>query len=304
MSRPLRLTAEEALALVVALRTLAETPGVADAGAVERALAKVESAAGGHVEAADAVQVALDAETRLIPVLQTALDGQRALELRYYTAARDETTVRVVDPVRLFDLRRTGLPGGLVPAGRGGACLPGRPDRGRTRAGRTGPSTGRSTRPGPERGGLRPGTGAPARRSPGRAGVRLGRGLLRGRTRRRGRRAGGRSACGWPIPPGCGRWSSARPARSRCSRRAGWPTRSSARPGRRWRPTTASGNTAGSAAPPPHRPVSRVRRCDRVERNRRGRAGRDGAARFLRLRAHLEGAAPETGPCRTASRHR
>jgi len=48
MSRPLRLTGEEALALVVALRTLAETPGVADTNAVQRALAKVEAAAGGE----------------------------------------------------------------------------------------------------------------------------------------------------------------------------------------------------------------------------------------------------------------
>ena len=102
MSRPLKLTAEEALALVVALRTLAETPGVTDRGAVERALAKVESAAGGRVDAADAVQVALDTEARFLPALQNALDAGRALRLRYYTAARDETTERVVDPVRLF----------------------------------------------------------------------------------------------------------------------------------------------------------------------------------------------------------
>ncbi len=102
MSRPLRLTAEEALALIVALRTLAETPGIIDRDVVERALAKVESAAGGHVDAADAVQVALDAEARARPVVQQALDEFRALELRYFTAGRDETTERVVDPIRLF----------------------------------------------------------------------------------------------------------------------------------------------------------------------------------------------------------
>ena len=59
MSRPLRLTAEEALALVVALRTLAETPGLADSDAVQRALAKVETAAGGAVDGGT-VTVALD----------------------------------------------------------------------------------------------------------------------------------------------------------------------------------------------------------------------------------------------------
>lgn len=102
MSRPLRLTAEEALALVVALRTLAETPGIADSDAVQRALAKVESAAGGAVDDAT-VTVALDTTVKLLPVLHRAVDESRALQLRYYTAARDESTERVVDPLRVFE---------------------------------------------------------------------------------------------------------------------------------------------------------------------------------------------------------
>lgn len=103
MSRPARLTGEEALALIVALRTVAETPGVTDHGAVERALAKVEAAAGGPVEATDIVQVALDAEARALPAVSAALDAGRALRVRYYTAARDETTERTVDPLRIFE---------------------------------------------------------------------------------------------------------------------------------------------------------------------------------------------------------
>lgn len=102
MSRPLRLSAEEALVLVVALRTLAETPGLADSEAVQRALAKVETAAGGAVDDAT-VAIALDSEQLRLPVLQRALDEQRALALRYYTAARDETSERTVDPLRLFE---------------------------------------------------------------------------------------------------------------------------------------------------------------------------------------------------------
>lgn len=102
MSRPLRLTSEEALALVVALRTLAETPGVTDSDAVRRALAKVENAAGGAVDDAT-VTVALEGDVRLRPVLSRAVDEKRALALRYYTAARDETTERTVDPLRLFE---------------------------------------------------------------------------------------------------------------------------------------------------------------------------------------------------------
>jgi proteasome accessory factor C len=103
MSRPLRLTAEEALPLVVALRTLAEMPGVSDRDAVERALAKVESAASGSVEA-QTVAVELDGVGRMLPVLQQAIDTGRALALRYYTATRDETTERTVDPMRLFEM--------------------------------------------------------------------------------------------------------------------------------------------------------------------------------------------------------
>jgi proteasome accessory factor C len=103
MSRPLRLTAEEALALVVALRTLAETPAMADGDAVQRALAKVEAAAGGAVDDTT-VAIELDATERLLPVLHRALEQGRALRLRYYTATRDETTERTVDPLRVFEM--------------------------------------------------------------------------------------------------------------------------------------------------------------------------------------------------------
>ncbi len=103
MSRPLRLSAEEALALVVALRTLAETPGLTDTDAVQRALAKVETAAGGQVDDTT-VAVEPDETIRLMPLLQRAIAENRALTLRYYTAARDETTERTVDPLRVFEM--------------------------------------------------------------------------------------------------------------------------------------------------------------------------------------------------------
>jgi proteasome accessory factor C len=102
MSRPLRLTAEEALALVVALRTLAETAGVPDSDAIQRALAKVEAAAGGDVDDST-VTVELDHTQRLLPLLQRGIDNGRALRLRYYSASRDETGDRTVDPLRVFE---------------------------------------------------------------------------------------------------------------------------------------------------------------------------------------------------------
>ena len=99
MRRPLRLSGAEATALVVALRALAETPGVVDAGAVRRALAKIETAAG----RADGVVVGLATrEEAALAAVRDALDHRRALRIRYYTASRDTVGERTVDPMRLL----------------------------------------------------------------------------------------------------------------------------------------------------------------------------------------------------------
>ena len=102
VTRPLRLTVDEALALVVALRALAETPGLVERDAVDRALAKVEEAAGAAAGPAQRVAVSVEGETHVLPVVRAALDQGRALHLSYYVPARDETTERDVDPVRLL----------------------------------------------------------------------------------------------------------------------------------------------------------------------------------------------------------
>ena len=57
IDRPLRLNPDEALALVVALRMLAETPGIGPRDAIERALAKIENAAGDLADAPVAVRL-------------------------------------------------------------------------------------------------------------------------------------------------------------------------------------------------------------------------------------------------------
>jgi proteasome accessory factor C len=102
VQRPLRLTVDEALALVVALRTLAETPGLSARDAVDRALAKVEQAAGAAALPAGRVEVAVEGEERVLPVVRDALERGRRLDLHYYVPGRDETTARVVDPMRLL----------------------------------------------------------------------------------------------------------------------------------------------------------------------------------------------------------
>lgn len=100
IDRPLRLTPDEALALVVALRLLVETPGVADRDAIERALAKIETAAG---ELADTpVAVSLPADDVRITAVRAAVERGRALRITYYTASRDTTTERVIDPIRVL----------------------------------------------------------------------------------------------------------------------------------------------------------------------------------------------------------
>lgn len=102
IDRPLKLTQDEALALVVALRLLAEVPGVESRAAVERALAKIESAAG---DAAAGLPVAVRVPgggSERLAELQHAVQRQRALRITYYTATRDELTERVVDPMRVL----------------------------------------------------------------------------------------------------------------------------------------------------------------------------------------------------------
>jgi proteasome accessory factor C len=100
IDRPLRLTRDEALALVVAMRLLTETPGIGHRDAIERALAKIESAAGD--EACPQVAVKLPGNRDRLAALRTAVERRRALRITYYTATRDETTDRVVDPMRVL----------------------------------------------------------------------------------------------------------------------------------------------------------------------------------------------------------
>lgn len=102
VTRPLRLTVDEALALIVALRALAETPGLSEHDAVDRALAKVEQAAGAAAGPAHRVEVSVEGEQRVLPVVRAALEERRRLHLSYYVPGRDETTERDVDPMRLL----------------------------------------------------------------------------------------------------------------------------------------------------------------------------------------------------------
>lgn len=104
MRRPLRLTTAEATALLVALRTLGDVPGVVDTASVRRATAKIEQAVGD----AGTAGMAMDApptpreEQAATTAVRGALSAERALRIRYYTAGRDAVSRRTIDPMRLL----------------------------------------------------------------------------------------------------------------------------------------------------------------------------------------------------------
>ncbi len=104
LTRPLRLSADEALALVLALRTLREITGPGDRDAVDRALKKLEAAAG-NVVATDQASVAVTAGRDDVQArVNDALQRGKRLDLTYDVASRAETTRRMVDPLRVFVL--------------------------------------------------------------------------------------------------------------------------------------------------------------------------------------------------------
>ncbi|RKS67910.1 proteasome accessory factor C [Motilibacter peucedani] len=107
IARPLRLGADEALALLVGLRALATVPdllpGELGRDALDRTTAKLEAAAGDAASAARGVEVAdAPGDPAALPLVREALAEGRRLHLRYWSAGRDEVTERDVDPMRLL----------------------------------------------------------------------------------------------------------------------------------------------------------------------------------------------------------
>ncbi|HUP99089.1 MAG TPA: WYL domain-containing protein [Aeromicrobium sp.] len=101
LPRPLRLSRNEGIALVIALRALRETAGGQERVVIDSALAKIEAAVGDaalapvdiHVEQVDAA---------ILATVRESLDQAQRLEIDYTTQSRDERAHRQVDPLRLF----------------------------------------------------------------------------------------------------------------------------------------------------------------------------------------------------------
>ena len=104
IARPLRLSVDEAVALLAGLRTLAQVPGLHDRDALESALAKLSAAAGDAAVSASALSVDLSRGSReeVLATAREALRRRKRLHLRYLVPSRDESTERDVDPMRLL----------------------------------------------------------------------------------------------------------------------------------------------------------------------------------------------------------
>lgn len=104
LSRPLRLRADEASALLVALQTLRATAPEHQRATIDAVIGKLAAAAedgAAHAEQV-AVEVADGGElTRLRTRLEDAARDGRQVRLVYHVPSRDELTDRVVDPIAL-----------------------------------------------------------------------------------------------------------------------------------------------------------------------------------------------------------
>jgi proteasome accessory factor C len=101
IARPLRFAPDEAVALLAGLRALADVPGPHERAAMDRAVAKLERAAGDAADAGRRIAVDIEADAAHAGELGEALASKRRIHLRYYVPARDEVTERDVDPIRL-----------------------------------------------------------------------------------------------------------------------------------------------------------------------------------------------------------
>jgi proteasome accessory factor C len=97
-TRPLRLSATEGFALLMAGRAALALPGADGDGPLARGLAKLATAVG---EAEPVLAVDLD-QPPLLDLVRRAVDEAERLAVRYYSAWRDEVTERTIDPQLVF----------------------------------------------------------------------------------------------------------------------------------------------------------------------------------------------------------
>lgn len=98
LGRPLRLTASDAFSLVASANFLIHGPRVETLSTLRSALQKVAQAIGGEI---DGLEVHVPKPAALDPLLRAMREHER-VEIEYFSAARDEVTKRIVEPLALF----------------------------------------------------------------------------------------------------------------------------------------------------------------------------------------------------------
>ena len=106
LGRPLRFTPQEAVAVTVALRTIAESKAERWSGVAKTLLQKTKRKLGEDVaKRVESIQPRIDVmpdagsvEQRLAP-LQRAVDARRVVEMEYWSASRDALATRRVHPL-------------------------------------------------------------------------------------------------------------------------------------------------------------------------------------------------------------
>jgi proteasome accessory factor C len=98
--RPLRLTPEQAVALVAAGSTLLTVPGADPEGPLARGLTKLSAALGSGPDRGVEVRLG-QAPQDVLETLREATQEHRQVRIDYYAYGRDEHTQRVIDPYRV-----------------------------------------------------------------------------------------------------------------------------------------------------------------------------------------------------------
>jgi proteasome accessory factor C len=104
-ARPVRLSRSEALALYLKGKALLGAPGLEEAPTLSSALAKIETGLGKEALESLAGRVAVGSGghiARALSTVRAAALRRESLEIEYYTASREELTVRRIDPEHVF----------------------------------------------------------------------------------------------------------------------------------------------------------------------------------------------------------
>ncbi|MCH9840330.1 MAG: WYL domain-containing protein [Actinomycetia bacterium] len=100
LAKPMRINAEEAVALAIALRRMNQIPGVSDKDSISRLIAKLDAVIGTN---AQILEISESDHGHNGALVEQALKDELGLEFDY-ASAQDDQSHRVVMPIRVFSV--------------------------------------------------------------------------------------------------------------------------------------------------------------------------------------------------------